>query len=141
MNFTINMDETMFKNILNNELESFNKDEIHSMVRDMIRDYLKNSDVLTSLFVTKRYYASPDNSSDEPNYSLEATALLRSVVASVDITKECEEIRDSVVKEIRENLNDIIASIIRDALAKSLYKSLNDTLSKEIIKHQGPIEF
>ena len=56
MEVKIVVDETKFKDVLENELEAFSKEEIHEIIRDCIIDTFKNPEFIERIFIHKDYW-------------------------------------------------------------------------------------
>ena len=54
MNVTITLDDEKVTKLLNEELESFPKEELKELVRDCINEFLKDSKIIEGLFVEAR---------------------------------------------------------------------------------------
>ena len=116
MQLTINVDETQFKDIIEKELAAFSKEELHDLVKEMIKQYLKEDNVLRSLFITKSHRYG-DYYEDAP------TDLLRNTVQTIDLSEGCEEIRDSMINVIKNDAKEIVTNLFAKAISRSLFKS------------------
>ncbi len=139
MQVTINVDESMFKDVLENELKAFSKDEIHSIIHESLKKYLEESEVIESLLVQKvsgNYY---NNS-----YRKEATPLLQGAIKTMDIQKDCEEIKDKLVEIIKNDSENIIKKLISEAISKQLSQiiassyELNEIIRASIMSAMNP---
>lgn len=139
MQVTINVDESMFKDVLENELKAFSKDEIHSIIHESLKKYLEESEVIESLLVQKvreNYY---DNS-----YRKKATPLLQEAIKTMDIQKDCEEIKNKLVEIIKNDSENIIKELISEAISKQLSQimassyELNDIIRTSIMSAMNP---
>lgn len=139
MQVIINVDESMFKDVLENELKAFSKDEIHSIIHESLKKYLEESEVIESLLVQKvraNYY---DNS-----YRKEATPLLQGAIKTMDIQKDCEEIKDKLIEIIKNDSENIIKELISEAISKQLSQimassyELNDIIRTSIMSAMNP---
>lgn len=101
MKIEINLDETRFKNLVDEELKNFSDEEIHDILGKAISQYVMDGDVIQRLFYTKKkdYYGRETN-------DFEPTARLEKLVNKLDV----EDMLNGVKERIQETLNrdDII---------------------------------
>lgn len=116
MNLTINVDESMFKEIIDKELKAFTPEELHDIVKEMIKEYLKDNDVIKALFVQKKFSSYSSN-------DIEATDFLKKIVNTIDLSEGCEEIKDSMVDVIKNDAKGIVTDLFAKSISRSLFKS------------------
>ena len=115
MQLTINIDETMFKDVVEKELGAFSHEELHDIIKQCIVKFLLEGDTIKQLLVKEqsdsysRYYK-----------SLEPTKLFESAVKSMDFSEDLKEIKESFTKCILENFQSIVTELIGKAIAKQL---------------------
>ena len=129
---------TGYDNNRNDERKT-NKDEIHSIIHESLKKYLEESEVIESLLVQKvsgNYY---NNS-----YRKEATPLLQGAIKTMDIQKDCEEIKDKLVEIIKNDSENIIKKLISEAISKQLSQiiassyELNEIIRASIMSAMNP---
>lgn len=130
----------MFKDVLEDELKAFSKDEIHNIIHEALKKYLEESEVIESLLIQKvsnGYYSSN-------SYRKEATPLLKEAVKTMDIQKDCEEIKDKLVEIIKNDSENIIKELISEAISKQLSQimassyELNEIIHTSIMRAMNP---
>lgn len=133
MKIEINLDESRFKNLVDDELGRFTDGEIHDILHDAIRQYVMDSDVISSLFYTKK----KDWSGRETG-ELESTYRLKEIVGKIDMEDTLNRLKndiqtvleeDDVIQRLAENLfyrfitNRISDMIWRDATLSGLIEA------------------
>ena len=115
MQLTINIDETMFKSVVEKELEAFSEEELHDIIKQCIVKFLIEGDTIKKLLVKERsdksygYYT-----------SLEPTQLFESAVKSMDFNKELEGIKKVFADCMINNYQSIVTELIGKAIARQL---------------------
>ena len=115
MQLTINIDETMFKDVVEKELGAFSHEELHDIIKQCIVKFLTEGDTIKQLLVKEqtdnysRYYK-----------SLEPTKLFESAVKSMDFNEDLKEIKDAFTKCILDNFQSIVTELIGQSIAKQL---------------------
>lgn len=115
MQLTINIDETMFKDVVEKELGAFSHEELHDIIKQCIVKFLTEGDTIRQLLVKEqsdsysRYYK-----------SLEPTKLFESAVKSMDFSEDLKEVKEAFTKCILENFQSIVTELIGNAIAKQL---------------------
>ena len=114
MQLTINIDETMFKDVVEKELEAFSKEELHDIIKQCIVKFLVEGDTIKQLLVKEQ--------SEQNRWykSLEPTHLFEHVVKSMDFNDELKEVKEAFTKCILENFQSIVTELIGNAIAKQL---------------------
>lgn len=108
MKIEINLDETRFKSLVDEELENFSDEEIHDILGKAISQYVMDGDVIQKLFYIKKkdYYGRETN-------DFEPTARLEKLVNGLDVEgmlnnvkERIEEVlkNDDIIKEMTENM-------------------------------------
>ena len=121
MKLEINLDESRFKDLVDEELGKFSDAEIHDILAKAISQYAMEKDVIQKLFYTKKrnYYG---NETDE----LEATPRLERIVQNLDM----EEVLGKLKKDIQDVLNedDVIERLAENLFYRFLSNKINDML-------------
>ena len=111
MELKINIDETMFKDVLEKELKAFSSEELHEIIRECIIEALKNNDVLKGLFVKPNRYS---YSSNEP------TEVLFVAAKNIDLSPAYEEIQKMMIAELKMNYSDMLERIMMKTMVDGL---------------------
>ena len=120
MQVVINVDDSMFENVVKKELEAFTPSELHDVIKSAIIGYIENNpDLIKSMFVKKEYNMYSSCSEDAP------TNLLERIVNKIDFNDSVEEIRDALIKELKGNCVNIVEKLMIRAISESLYKQLS----------------
>lgn len=114
MEVKINVDESMFKDILEKELRALTPDQIHEIVCKALECYLSNPDVMKSLvFHSDSYYGNK-----------EPSKLMQETFKSIDLKSECTEVTSSVMTALKANGGKILIDLVISAFAHSLFNQL-----------------
>lgn len=108
MKIEINLDETRFKDLVDSELSSFKKEEIHDILSKAVSQYVIDQDIVKNLFYTKKtdYYG-------RETEELVPTPLFEKAIQNVDTSKTIEKLKsdvekllleDDIIKRLAENL-------------------------------------
>lgn len=116
MELKINIDETMFKDVIEKELKAFSSEELHEIIRECIVETLKTDDVIKGLFVKPKTYS---YSSDEP------TQLLFEAAKSIDLSPACKEIQEKMIAELKTNYRKILENVMMNIMIDGLCDSYN----------------
>lgn len=111
MELKINIDETMFKDVLEKELKAFSSEELHGIIRECIIEALKNNDVLKGLFVKPKSYS---------YYPNEPTEVLFEAAKSIDLSPAYEEIQKMMITELKMNYSDLLQRIMMKTMVDGL---------------------
>ena len=124
MKLEINLDESRFKDLVDEELGKFNDEEIHDILGKAISQYVMDSDVIQRLFyVKKRDYCENESKDVEPKDRLERIVRGLDVENLLSGVKErIQEVlnQDDIIKEMTEKLfYNFIAGRLEDLLWRS----------------------
>lgn len=100
MDITINIDSDKFKDVIQNELNAFSKDEIHDIIRQCIVKTVNESDIISSKETTY--------SGTQWKYG----TALQNALNSIDYSELAERIKDKVIKDIEENHSKIVEQMV-----------------------------
>lgn len=125
MELKINIDETMFKDVIEKELNAFSKEELHEIIRECIVEALKNNSTLKGLFVKPKMYS---YSSDEP------TQVLFEAAKNIDLSPAYEEIQNMMITELKTNYSQLLQNIMMKTMVSGLCNDwgFRDNLSSAI---------
>lgn len=108
MKLEINLDESRFKNLVDEELGKFSDAEIHDILGKAISQYVIDNGILEKLF----YYKKKNYYGDETG-EIEATPRLERIVQNIDMAPTLEKLKndiqtllkkDDTIKRLAENL-------------------------------------
>ena len=121
MKLEINLDESRFKDLVDEELGNFSDAEIHDILAKAISQYDMEKYVIQKLFYTnkRKYYG---NETDE----LEATPRLERIVQNLDM----EEVLGKLKKDIQDVLSedDVIKRLAENLFYRFLSNKINEML-------------
>lgn len=111
MELKINIDETMFADVIEKELKAFSSEELHEIVRECIVEALKTDGTLRSLFIKPKRYGYEQ---DAPSQVLIEAA------KNINLSPVFEEIQEMMIIELKTNykklLQDIMLNVMVDGL-------------------------
>ena len=102
MEIKINVDETMFKDVLENELNAFSKEELHEIIRECIVEALHNDSTLKNIFITeeKDYWG---------NYKCtKPSEVMIEAAKSIDLSPAYTEIKDKMITTLKEDYHGVL---------------------------------
>jgi uncharacterized protein YdaL len=108
MKLEINLDESRFKDLVDEELGKFSDAELHDILGKAISQYVIDNGILEKLF----YYKKKNYYGDETG-EIEATPRLERIVQNIDMAPTLEKLKndiqtllkkDDTVKRLAENL-------------------------------------
>ena len=114
MEIKINVDETMFKDVLENELKAFSKEELHEIVRECIVEALHNDNILKNIFVVseKDYWG---------NYTHKPSEVMIEAARSIDLSPAYTEIKDEMIATLKRDYHGVLeramSGLIIDGIA------------------------
>lgn len=111
MELKINIDETMFKDVIEKELNAFSKEELHEIIRECIAEALKTNGSLKSLFIKPKRYS---YDLDEPSQVLIEAA------KSIDLSSAYEEIQEMMITELKTNYDKLLQNIMLKTMIDGL---------------------
>ena len=116
MELKINIDETMFKDVLEKELKAFSSEELHEIIRECIVEALKTDGSLRSLFIKpKRYSYETD----------EASQVLYEAAKNIDLSPAYEEIQEMMITELKSNYSKLLQNIMMKTMVDGLCNNWN----------------
>lgn len=95
MEIKINIDESKFQEVLEKELGAFTQEELHSIMRDAIKEYLNKEDVLDKLINQQE--------TDRWGCTVRGTSTLEKFVNNVDLSDIFAEPKERIKQIISED--------------------------------------
>lgn len=119
MKLEINVDETMFKDVLEKELKAFSEEELHEIVKGCIVEFFKNNDNIKKMFLEEKYETWGYGSNAEKHFKgYEPTGLLRQIVAKkFDYDEPYEEVRKSLLEFCAKE--DTLKNILKEMISET----------------------
>lgn len=111
MELKINIDETMFKDVIEKELNAFSKEELHEIIRECIAEALKTNDRFKSLFIKPKRYS---YDLDEPSQVLIEAA------KSINLSSAYEEIQEMMITELKTNYTKLLQNVMLQVMVNGL---------------------
>ena len=112
MEIKINVDETKFKDVLENELNAFSKEELHEIIRECIIEALHDDDNLKNLFTikdTSSYYS-----------STKPSEVMIQAAKSIDLSPAYKEIQDKMINTLKENYHELLEKVMLSMIINGL---------------------
>ena len=112
MEIKINIDESKFQEVLEKELGAFTQEELHSIMKDAIREYLNKEEVLKNI-VNQREI-------DRWGCVVKGTSAMEKFVSNVDLSDVFAEPKEKIKQIISENDTlkkaavEILANMFKD---------------------------
>lgn len=112
MEIKINIDESKFQEVLEKELGAFSQEEIHSIMKDAIKEYLNKEEVLKDMINKPQ--------TDRWGGYISGTSVLQKFVNNVDLS--------DIFAEPKEKIKDIISNdeILKKAAVEILANMFKD---------------
>ena len=129
MEIKIEVPEEKFKDVLQEELNAFTKDELHNICIEGIYKILSNPEQLKTLFKKDGYY-------NDGSYELQQ--MLRSAANKIDLSELYDSLKNQMIKYIRDNheklIKDILLDIFVSGLSQNVYNNsvFRNELSREL---------
>jgi hypothetical protein len=125
MELKINVDETKFGELINDELSNFTKEEIHEICRNGLIKIMSNQDTLRYLLPEKTDYWSE---------KVNLNSLMKTAIEKIDLSPLFDDFQDMVRKFIEENHKTLIMDIMTHALVEGLSGYMDKYKIQEIIR-------
>ena len=129
MEIKIEVPEEKFKDVLQEELNAFTKDELHNICIEGLYKILSNPEQLKTLFKKDGYY-------NDGSYELQQ--MLRSAANKIDLSELYDSLKNQMIKYIRDNheklIKDILLDIFVSGLSQNVYNNsvFRNELSREL---------
>lgn len=124
MTLEINVDETMFKDILEKELGAFTKEELHEILKGCIIEFFNTNDNIKKMFLQEKtsYWGGQTH-----HEGYEPTGLLRDIVKEkFDYNEPYEEVREKLVEFCSKN--DTLKKLLKEMIADSFMSVFTSNL-------------
>ena len=112
MEIKINIDESKFQEVLEKELGAFTQEELHSIMKDAIREYLNKEEVLKNLIDRQE--------TDRWGSPVRGTSTMDKFVNNVDLSDVFEEPKEKIKQIISDDETlkkaavEILANLFKD---------------------------
>lgn len=116
MELKINIDETMFKDVIEKELKAFSSEELHEIIRECIIEALKTDGSLRSLFIKPKRYSYESD---------EASQILFAAAKNIDLSPAYEEIQEMMISELKANYSKLLQNIMMKTMVNGLCDDWN----------------
>jgi len=113
MEIKINVDETMFKDIIDKELKAFSKEELHEIARECIIEVFRNDKNIVRLFLD----TSDWSGRDRPSY------LLMSAANKIDLSPAFKEIQEDMIATLKNNYKEVLEHAMLRAIRANFASS------------------
>lgn len=133
MELKIVVGDDQFKDVLENGLKAFSKEELHELIREAIKKILNEDDIIRSLFVTKRISNGYVTGYEEP------TPLLINAAKEFNIDPAFKEIENKIIETLKTNTSHVLENLLirmiiegltsTDEFKNNLHNSLRDALA------------
>ena len=95
MEIKINIDESKFQEVLEKELGAFTQEELHSIIKDAIREYLNKEEVLKNLINRQE--------TDHWGYGVKGTSTMEKFINNVDLSDVFAESKEKIKQIISDD--------------------------------------
>ena len=120
MEVKIQVDETKFKDVLENELDAFSPEDLHDIIAECIGEYFRsnNYEALEKIMFDKGFYR------DTPS------ALLKEAITKCDYSG-LQDVVDVMIDKLRNDYQNILIEMLWSQISKSLAYSysIQDSMS------------
>lgn len=132
MEIKINIDESKFQEVLEKELGAFTQEELHSIIKDAIREYLNKEEVLKNLINQQE--------TDYLGCVIKGTSTMEKFINNVDLSDVFAEPKEKIKQIISDDETlkkaamEILANLFKDRFMTAFtqdYKFL-DVLSDRV---------
>ena len=113
MEIKINVDETMFKDIIDKELKAFSKEELHEIARECIIEVFRNDKKIVRLFLDTSDWSGRDRPSD----------LLVSAANKIDLSPAFKEIQEDMIATLKNNHKEVLEHAMLRAIRANFASS------------------
>lgn len=102
MEIKINVDETKFKDVLEDELKAFSKEELHEIIRECIIEVLHNDDILRNLFIQREIDHWGHVKYEKPSQ------IVIDAAKTINLSSAYEEIKDNMITILKNEYHSIL---------------------------------
>lgn len=111
MEIKINVDETRFKDVLENELNAFSKEELHEIIRECIIEALHNDNNLKKIFIEE---------GDGFYHKSKPSEVMIQAAKSIDLSPAYKEIQDKMINTLKENYHELLEKVMLSMIVNGL---------------------
>lgn len=130
MEIKINVDETKFKDVIENELNAFSKEELHDIIRECIIEALHNDNTLKCLFTNPEKDCWGSYKFDKPS------EVMIEAAKSIDLSPAYEEVQNMMITELKENYSKLLQNIMMKTMVDGLCNDWNFRTNLESTIHE-----
>lgn len=132
MEIKINVDETMFKDIIDKELKAFSKEELHEITRECIIEVFRNDKNIVRLFLDTSDWYGKDRPSD----------LLVAAANKIDLSPAFKEIQEDMISTLKNNYKEVLEHAMLRAIRTNFANSYEfctvmETTIDEILRRKA----
>lgn len=113
MELKINVDETMFKDIIEKELNAFSKDELHEIIRNCIIEAFKTDPKVSKFFVSESTYGW--------STKLEPSPLLIKAAETLDLSSAFKDVQNQMIRMLKENYKEVLENAMLRAIKHNFF--------------------
>lgn len=130
MELKITIDETMFKEVVESELNSLPKEVIQEVIIEAIKEYIKESDNVKKLLFKEQHSWGSGSA-----YYTEPSSAFIELISKVDISDEISEVKDEVSRIIKSDSRKIVENMFIKSFSRALASTLQeDNYMSEMIE-------
>ena len=135
MEIKINVDETMFKDIIDKELKAFSKEELHEITRECIIEVFRNDKNIVRLFLDTSDWYGRDKPSD----------LLVSAANKIDLSPAFKEIQEDMIATLKNNYKEVLEHAMLRAIRTNFadsyeFRTVMETTIDNILSTRKALE-
>ena len=102
MEIKINVDETKFKDVLEDELKAFSKEELHEIIRECIIEVLHKDDILRNLFIQREIDYWGNVKYENPS------KIVIDAAKTINLSPAYEEIKDNMITILKNEYHSVL---------------------------------
>ncbi len=123
MKLEINVDETMFKDVMEKELKAFSEEELHEILKGCIVEFFKNNDDIKKLFLLEKTSYWGGQSHFE---GYEPTGLLKRIVQdNFKYDEPFKEVENALTDYCKKD--DTLKNILKEMIAEAFQRFFENT--------------
>lgn len=124
MEVKIQVDETKFKDVLENELDAFSPEDLHDIIAECIGEYFRSNN----------YKAIEKIMFDQGFYRDTPSTLLKEAVTKCDYSG-LQDVVDAMIEKLRNNYQDVLAEVLWLQISRTLANSysIQDSMNTAIL--------
>ena len=136
MQVIINVDESMFKDVIENELKAMPQESIQKIIHEAMETYLRDSEVIEKIFV--------ETERGSWNYITQRPSnVLQNAAQNFDLSQNFKEVEELIINELRTNYQKILIKALSNILLNNMFGSYNFTnqcqqvISQYVYEHEN----